>query len=182
MILTRAEVVELTGRKTRAGQIAVLAQNGVRFIIAADGWPRVLEAALVSWLPEPVPVPAERPWVWMAREWRRWIVPRASILSAPPASAPFAPCQHVYALIDGDEITYVGRSHQPEMRFEHNRRYSGRRFTRTWTISGFPDDAADFVEAMYILGLRPPENSLEPRWPDGVPKHVDLAALFEVGS
>ena len=48
MILTRAEVVELTGRKTRAGQIAVLAQNGVRFLIAADGWPRVLEAAVIQ--------------------------------------------------------------------------------------------------------------------------------------
>ncbi len=48
MILSRAEVVELTGRKTRAGQIAVLARNGVRFLIAADGWPRVLEAAVIQ--------------------------------------------------------------------------------------------------------------------------------------
>lgn len=48
MILSRAEVADLTGRKTRAGQIGVLARNGVRFIIAADGWPRVLEAAVIQ--------------------------------------------------------------------------------------------------------------------------------------
>lgn len=48
MILTRAELATLTGCKTRSGQIRVLTANGVRFIVAADGWPRVLESAVIQ--------------------------------------------------------------------------------------------------------------------------------------
>lgn len=48
MILARHELELLTGRKTRRGQIDVLTRNGVRFIVAADGWPRVHEAALLQ--------------------------------------------------------------------------------------------------------------------------------------
>ena len=44
--LSRDEVIELTGRKRRAGAIAWLTQNGYRFDVAADGWPRVLRAAV----------------------------------------------------------------------------------------------------------------------------------------
>ena len=48
MILTRPELVTLTGRRTRAGQMRVLAANRIPYIIAADGWPRVHEAALLE--------------------------------------------------------------------------------------------------------------------------------------
>jgi hypothetical protein len=46
LCLSRTEIAELTRAKTRAGQIRVLQRNGVRHIIAADGWPSVTRAAV----------------------------------------------------------------------------------------------------------------------------------------
>lgn len=48
MILDRADMVILTQARTRKGQIEVLARNGIRFVVGADGWPRVHEAAVVQ--------------------------------------------------------------------------------------------------------------------------------------
>lgn len=47
-VLRKAEIQELTGCKQRAACIRVLTQQRVPFVIAADGWPRVHEAALLG--------------------------------------------------------------------------------------------------------------------------------------
>jgi hypothetical protein len=46
--LTNAQVCELTGARTKAGQIAVLARNGIRHIVKRNGWPCVTTAALIG--------------------------------------------------------------------------------------------------------------------------------------
>lgn len=46
-ILTAAEIRELTGCRQRAKCIRQLAAQDVPFVIAADGWPRVLRDALM---------------------------------------------------------------------------------------------------------------------------------------
>ena len=46
--LTHAQVCELTGARTKAGQIAVLAQNGIRHTVKRNGWPCVISASLTG--------------------------------------------------------------------------------------------------------------------------------------
>jgi hypothetical protein len=46
LCLSRDEVAELTGAKTRAGQIRVLRSNGIYHVIAAGGWPNVPRTAI----------------------------------------------------------------------------------------------------------------------------------------
>ena len=46
--MTHNEVCELTGAKTKAGQIRVLTRNGIRHTIKANGWPCVIAAALLA--------------------------------------------------------------------------------------------------------------------------------------
>lgn len=46
IFLTRAQVAELTGARTRRRQIEVLVRNGVRHTINAAGWPVVTRAAV----------------------------------------------------------------------------------------------------------------------------------------
>jgi hypothetical protein len=46
--LTHAEVVELTGAGTKAGQILNLKRNGVRHTIKKTGWPSVTAAAVTA--------------------------------------------------------------------------------------------------------------------------------------
>ena len=46
-ILTVAEIKELTGCRQRARCIRQLVAQDVPFVIAADGWPRVLRDALM---------------------------------------------------------------------------------------------------------------------------------------
>lgn len=46
LFLNRDELRELTGRRQRLKVIAWLTTSGYRFEVAADGWPRVLRAAL----------------------------------------------------------------------------------------------------------------------------------------
>lgn len=48
VILTVPELKELTGCKQRARMIRQLQQMGVTYHIAADGWPRVHEAAVAG--------------------------------------------------------------------------------------------------------------------------------------
>jgi len=48
MFLTSAEVIELTGAKTKAGQVVNLKRNGVRHTIKASGWPSVTTAAIIA--------------------------------------------------------------------------------------------------------------------------------------
>ncbi len=48
MFLTHDEVCELTGARTRAGQIENLRRNGVRHTIKRNGWPSVTKAAIIS--------------------------------------------------------------------------------------------------------------------------------------
>lgn len=45
-ILTAEEVREITGARQRAACIRVLEANGVPYLVAADGWPRVHVDAL----------------------------------------------------------------------------------------------------------------------------------------
>lgn len=40
MFLTSEELVELTGHRTRKGQIAALTAQGIGFAVRRDGWPR----------------------------------------------------------------------------------------------------------------------------------------------
>lgn len=46
MFLSRDEVAELTGAKTKRLQIAVLVRNGTRHTINAAGWPVVTRSAI----------------------------------------------------------------------------------------------------------------------------------------
>lgn len=46
--LSHEEVCVLTGARTKAGQIAVLARNGIRHTIKRTGWPCVISAALIG--------------------------------------------------------------------------------------------------------------------------------------
>lgn len=60
MFLTRDQVAELTGAKTRARQIANLRQNGIRHTINAAGWPVVTVAVVEGTTKRPEPPP--KPW------------------------------------------------------------------------------------------------------------------------
>lgn len=46
LFLTRAEVAELTGARTKRRQISVLVRNGIRHTINAAGWPMVARAVI----------------------------------------------------------------------------------------------------------------------------------------
>lgn len=46
VFLTHAEVCTLTGAATKAGQISVLKQNGIRHTIKRNGWPCVLASSI----------------------------------------------------------------------------------------------------------------------------------------
>jgi len=48
LFLTRDELMDLTERKRRAKVAEWLLENGYRFDVAADGWPKVLRSALES--------------------------------------------------------------------------------------------------------------------------------------
>jgi len=44
MFLSQTELADLTGRKRSSSQIRWLSSNGLRFVLGADGRPRVLRA------------------------------------------------------------------------------------------------------------------------------------------
>lgn len=46
--LSHEQVCELTGAKTKAGQITVLKRNGIRHTIKRNGWPCVIASALTG--------------------------------------------------------------------------------------------------------------------------------------
>lgn len=46
--LSHEDVCELTGAKTKAGQIIVLSRNGIRHTIKRNGWPCVISASLLT--------------------------------------------------------------------------------------------------------------------------------------
>ncbi|WP_188636886.1 DUF4224 domain-containing protein [Halopseudomonas pertucinogena] len=48
MFLTHEEVCELTGARTKAGQLENLRRNGVRHTIKRNGWPSVTKAAVIQ--------------------------------------------------------------------------------------------------------------------------------------
>lgn len=57
--LSHEEVCELTGARTKAGQVRVLSRNGIRHTIKLSGWPCVTTAAVLgmdqeSKSPEPI--------------------------------------------------------------------------------------------------------------------------------
>ncbi|GFM89401.1 hypothetical protein PSCICO_48000 [Pseudomonas cichorii] len=63
--LSHEEVCELTGARTKAGQITILKQNGIRHTIKLSGWPCVIVAAVTG--TESSPKVAERP-TWQPRK------------------------------------------------------------------------------------------------------------------
>lgn len=48
LFLSHEEVCELTGARTKAGQVAVLKQNGIRHTIKRSGWPCVARCAITG--------------------------------------------------------------------------------------------------------------------------------------
>lgn len=61
--LTHAQVCELTGARTKAGQISNLKKNGIRHSIKMNGWPAVTTDAVIA------TTPAEaKPAVWTPRK------------------------------------------------------------------------------------------------------------------
>lgn len=48
MFLTHDEVCQLTGAKTKAGQVENLKRNGIRHTIKRSGWPSVTKAAIIA--------------------------------------------------------------------------------------------------------------------------------------
>lgn len=61
MFLTHDEVCELTGAKTKAGQLENLRQNGVRHTVKRSGWPSVTKAAIIKSAPDRNETPVWRP-------------------------------------------------------------------------------------------------------------------------
>ncbi|HCE6896223.1 TPA: DUF4224 domain-containing protein [Pseudomonas aeruginosa] len=57
--LTHEEICQLTGAKTKAGQVCVLKQNGIRHTIKMNGWPAVSTHAVTG---EHSEEPAVIPW------------------------------------------------------------------------------------------------------------------------
>lgn len=55
VFLTHEEVCTLTGAGTKAGQITVLKQNGIRHTIKRNGWPCVLASAISGAVTAPEP-------------------------------------------------------------------------------------------------------------------------------
>lgn len=56
--LTHEEVCQLTGARTKAGQVLVLKRNGIRHTIKRNGWPAVtVHAATDEHNKEPDPIP-----------------------------------------------------------------------------------------------------------------------------
>lgn len=48
MFLTHEEVCDLTGARTKAGQIETLKRNGIRHTVKRNGWPSVTTAAIIQ--------------------------------------------------------------------------------------------------------------------------------------
>ncbi len=48
MFLTHEEVCDLTGARTKAGQIETLKRNGIRHAVKRNGWPSVTTAAIIQ--------------------------------------------------------------------------------------------------------------------------------------
>lgn len=46
--LTHEQVCELTGAKTKAGQVTVLKRNGIRHTIKINGWPCVVASSVTG--------------------------------------------------------------------------------------------------------------------------------------
>lgn len=61
VFLTQAEIRQLTGAGTKAGQIANLCRNGIRHTIKANGWPAVLASAVQGSMPESAEKPTWTP-------------------------------------------------------------------------------------------------------------------------
>lgn len=59
MFLTREQVAELTGAKTRKGQIANLRKNGLRHTLNAAGWPMVTIAVVEGTAKRNEPAPTQ---------------------------------------------------------------------------------------------------------------------------
>ncbi|AZF05668.1 MULTISPECIES: DUF4224 domain-containing protein [unclassified Pseudomonas] len=57
--LSHEDVCELTGAKTKAGQIMVLSRNGIRHTIKRNGWPCVISASLLAGKKDRQPEKAE---------------------------------------------------------------------------------------------------------------------------
>ncbi|WP_433770835.1 DUF4224 domain-containing protein [Pseudomonas putida] len=59
LFLNHEQVCELTGAKTKAGQITVLKRNGIRHTIKRNGWPCVIASSLSG---DPVTPPEKLVW------------------------------------------------------------------------------------------------------------------------
>lgn len=59
-LLTHEEICQLTGARTKAGQVLVLKRNGIRHTIKRNGWPAVTVNAVTG---EPTEVPSEPKWI-----------------------------------------------------------------------------------------------------------------------
>lgn len=63
LLLTREEVVHLTGARTRLGQIENLRANGIRHFINRAGWPVVPRSAI-----DGTPAAKAEPQAWQPRK------------------------------------------------------------------------------------------------------------------
>lgn len=61
MFLSHEEVCELTGAKTKAGQIENLKRNGIRHTVKRNGWPSVAAANVIGLAPAPAAKPEWAP-------------------------------------------------------------------------------------------------------------------------
>lgn len=60
-LLTRDEVIELTGASTKRGQCQVLEQNNIHHVVRKDGWPSVTWDHVNNPRPEEVRLTIENP-------------------------------------------------------------------------------------------------------------------------
>ncbi|PHR17847.1 MAG: hypothetical protein COA41_11135 [Sphingopyxis sp.] len=61
MFLTHEEVCDLTGARTKAGQIETLKRNGIRHAVKRNGWPSVTTAAIIQTQPAAQDQPGWKP-------------------------------------------------------------------------------------------------------------------------
>lgn len=111
---------------------------------------------------------------WLRARWRSCIVSRNEIIRSAVAR-PDGGVSCIYALLQDDEIVYVGKAATLHIRLEWHRNYTAKQFNRVWVSDTFAKPLLDTMEAMYIVGLMPPLNKRRPTFYYAEPAEVRKA-------
>lgn len=174
MFLTPADLVQLTGYKSPAGQVRWLDARGWRYerdragrvivsrayaeaMMAGGQAPRVARGAPV-WMSEPWIAEGKSPIKWLDDHWDEFSQSRTSVLmqSVPREREHELVTQGVYFLCHEGSVVYVGISEAIDWRLEQHRA-AGKRFSSAWAFE-CPGMVAQQLEAFYYQAWRPALN------------------------